>query len=167
MRQLVIEFPTQRKYEQVSKLNEQDGILNDVPLQMIAPVDAPNRRTKNTEIKKAKNPKGKSMEIYFSNKDKEAFNCKEIIELLKTVTDDGPCYEKLVKEFIVNTTAECNVEGGKMYDRGKCVIFSPSNFNDYLVRSKYAGYDKASSIYKIMTKENEVEEDEEAGSEEE
>ena len=40
-----------------------------------------------------------------------------------------PCYEKLVKEFIVKITSECIVEGNKEYikvcDRGKCVKFSP------------------------------------------
>lgn len=40
-----------------------------------------------------------------------------------------PCYEKLVKEFIVKITSECVVEGNKEYikvcDRGKCVKFSP------------------------------------------
>lgn len=39
---------------------------------------------------------------------KEAFDCKYIMELIKDV---GHCYEKLVKEFIMNITAECNIEG--------------------------------------------------------
>lgn len=54
-----------------------------------------------------------------------------------------------------------------MYDRGKCVKFSPSNINDYLGRSKSAGSDKDPSIDKIMTKEKEVEEEEETDNEEE
>lgn len=40
----------------------------------------------------------------------------------------GRSHEKLVKEFIVNLTIECNVEGRKefikVYVRGKCVDFS-------------------------------------------
>lgn len=46
----------------------------------------------------------------------EALECKEIIELLekaelmKTVKDLGNCYEKLVKEFIVNITTDCSEE---------------------------------------------------------
>lgn len=34
---------------------------------------------------------------------------------MKTTTDVGHCYEKLVKEFIINTSVECNVEGNKEY----------------------------------------------------
>ena len=50
---------------------------------------------------------------------KEAIDCQEIMDLLKddgvmkTVSDVGPCYEKLVKEFIVNISDECNVGGRK------------------------------------------------------
>jgi hypothetical protein len=44
----------------------------------------------------------------------EALNCKEIMEyieaakLMKSVTNLGVCYERLVKEFIVNITDECS-----------------------------------------------------------
>lgn len=92
---------------------------------------------------------------------KEALNCKEIMELLKPiglmkiVTDVGPGYQKLVKEFIVNLTVEYNIEGIntyiKVYDIGKFVKFSPSIINDYLGRSKSAWSDKVPSIDKIMT----------------
>lgn len=55
----------------------------------------------------------------------------------------GPCYEKLVKEFIVKITGECNVEGNKeyrnVYVRGNFVKFSHSIINDYLERSKMSG----------------------------
>lgn len=49
----------------------------------------------------------------------DALNCKEIIDLIKVVglmkigSHIGPCYEKLVKEFIVNITVESNVESNK------------------------------------------------------
>lgn len=58
---LVTDFPTQRKDEQVSKLYEQDVILNVVPLQMIVPVDVPKTKAKDIEIKKENTPKGKSV----------------------------------------------------------------------------------------------------------
>lgn len=50
---------------------------------------------------------------------KEALECKKIIKLVKVVglmrivPDSGPCYEKLVNEFIMNISIECNVEGRK------------------------------------------------------
>lgn len=31
------------------------------------------------------------------------------VGLMKIVTDIGPCYEKIVKEFIVNLSCECVV----------------------------------------------------------
>lgn len=84
---------------------------------------------------------------------KEAFDCKEIMELLKIVTDVGHCYEKLINKFIMNITIGCNVacnkEYRKVYDRGKCVNFPPSNVNDYLGGSKFAGSNKVPSIDKI------------------
>ncbi|XP_050895811.1 uncharacterized protein LOC127102486 [Lathyrus oleraceus] len=90
---------------------------------------------------------------------KEYFDCKERMKflkaagLMKIVTDGGPCYEKLVKEFIVNINVKCNVEGNKeyrkVYDRGKCVKFSFSVINDYLVKSKSSRSDKVPSIDKI------------------
>jgi len=49
--------------------------------------------------------------------------------LMKTVCNLGECYEKLVKEFIVNILAECDNplsrEYQKVYVRGECVNFSP------------------------------------------
>lgn len=59
---LATKFPTQRKVDQVAKLDEQDVVLNVVPLQMIIPVDVPKARAKDTEIKNEKSPKGKSMQ---------------------------------------------------------------------------------------------------------
>lgn len=53
--------------------------------------------------------------------------------LIKTATDVGPYYEKLFKEFIMNITVECNVEGNKecrnVHDRGKYLKLSPSTVN--------------------------------------
>ncbi|XP_050897456.1 uncharacterized protein LOC127104309 [Lathyrus oleraceus] len=58
--------------------------------------------------------------------------------LRKTVTRFSKCYEKLVKEFIVNLSEECadgkSMEFRKVYVRGKCVNFSPSVINKYLGR---------------------------------
>lgn len=53
----------------------------------------------------------------------------KVVGLMNIVTDVGLCYEKMVNEVIVSITAECNVESRKeyrmVYDRGKCVKFSP------------------------------------------
>lgn len=52
---------------------------------------------------------------------KEALDFTEIIEFLKAarlvkmVTDIGPCHEKLVKEFIMNLSLDCNIEGSQDY----------------------------------------------------
>lgn len=73
--------------------------------------------------------------------------------LMKTITDIGLFYEKLVKKFIVYISPDCNIEGSqkymKVYVRGKCVKFSPSIINDYLGRSKSVKSNKTSSIDKI------------------
>lgn len=53
----------------------------------------------------------------------EALDCKEIMNLLKVVglmkkiINIVPCYEKLVREFIVNISYGYNVEGSKEYMR--------------------------------------------------
>lgn len=56
-------------------------------------------------------------------------------ELMKTMSDIGPCYEKLVKEFIVNISNECKIEGRKglmkVHVRGYCVKLSPKIINEY------------------------------------
>ncbi|WJX45738.1 hypothetical protein P8452_32599 [Trifolium repens] len=81
----------------------------------------------------------------------EAFEKKEIIALiekaglLKTVTGMGECYEKLVKEFLVNIPEDCDnplsKEHHKVYVRGKCVHFSPAVINKAL-GNKEDGYAK-------------------------
>ncbi|KAK2417090.1 hypothetical protein QL285_039429 [Trifolium repens] len=79
----------------------------------------------------------------------EALEQKEIIALIekaglmKTVTGIGECYEKLVKEFLVNIPEDCDnplsKEHHKVYVRGKCVIFSPAIINKAL-GNKEDGY---------------------------
>ncbi|CAI8589659.1 unnamed protein product [Vicia faba] len=51
---LVTKFPTHRKDDQVAKLDEQDGVLNVVPLKMIVPVYFLNTRAKNVDFNKNK-----------------------------------------------------------------------------------------------------------------
>ncbi|KAK2445369.1 hypothetical protein QL285_016309 [Trifolium repens] len=79
----------------------------------------------------------------------EALEQKEIIGLIekagsmKTVTGIGECYEKLVKEFLVNIPEDCDnplsKEHHKVYVKGKCVMFSPAIINKYL-GNKENGY---------------------------
>ncbi|KAK2445249.1 bromodomain-containing protein [Trifolium repens] len=79
----------------------------------------------------------------------EALECKEVMDLIlqaglmKTVSGIGRCYEKLVKEFIVNIGEDCDNKLSKEYHqvfvRGKCVQFSPAVINIYLGRREY-GY---------------------------
>jgi len=73
---------------------------------------------------------------------KEAVNMTNVMDmiketgLLKTVCNLGNCYEKLVKEFLVDIFEECdnslNQEYHKMYVRGECVYFSPNIINKFL-----------------------------------
>ncbi|KAK2352930.1 hypothetical protein QL285_090623 [Trifolium repens] len=79
----------------------------------------------------------------------EALEQKEIIALIekaglmKTVSGIGDCYEKLVKEFLVNIPEDCDnplsKEHHKVYVRGKCVHFSPAIINKFL-GNKEDGY---------------------------
>ena len=56
--------------------------------------------------------------------------------LLKTICNLGNCYEKLVKEFLVNISEECDnslsQEYQKVYVKGECVHFSPNIINRIL-----------------------------------
>lgn len=91
---------------------------------------------------------------------KKDLDCEDIIELLKVVglmnivIDIDPCYVKLVNEFIMNISPDCNIEGIQeymnIYVRGKCVNFSPSIINNHLGKIKSLGSDKASSIDKVV-----------------
>ncbi|KAK2403694.1 hypothetical protein QL285_053107 [Trifolium repens] len=79
----------------------------------------------------------------------EALECKEVMDLIlqaglmKTVNGLGSCYEKLVKEFIVNIGEDygnrLSKEFHQVFVRGKCVQFSPAVINAYLGRREY-GY---------------------------
>ncbi|KAK2400019.1 hypothetical protein QL285_049759 [Trifolium repens] len=79
----------------------------------------------------------------------EALEQKEIIALIekaglmKTVSGIGECYEKLVKEFLVNIPEDCDnplsKKHHKVYVRGKCVHFSPAIINKFL-GNKEDGY---------------------------
>jgi hypothetical protein len=61
---------------------------------------------------------------------KKAFECKGVMELLevvgmmRTVTNLGDYYKRLVKEFIVNISEDCSEgdeEARKVYVRGRCI----------------------------------------------
>src|ERR1044072_3464319 len=76
----------------------------------------------------------------------DALRCKAIVSLLKTVGlmgtvyKFGRCYDRLVKEFIVNVSLEVGRPGHedhyKVYVRGCCVNFSPAEINKFLGRSE-------------------------------
>ncbi|XP_045791755.1 uncharacterized protein LOC123886481 [Trifolium pratense] len=68
---------------------------------------------------------------------KDILECEEVVNLMiKTVRGLGSCYEKLVREFVVNIPAGCDNpldrEYQKVYVRGKCVEFSPAVINKAL-----------------------------------
>ncbi|XP_058747157.1 uncharacterized protein LOC131620161 [Vicia villosa] len=77
-----------------------------------------------------------------------ALENKEVLELiqeaglLKTVCNLPKCYEKLVKEFVVNLSEYCgnsrSADYIKVFVRGKCVSFSPSVINKFLGRTDEA-----------------------------
>ncbi|XP_058784336.1 uncharacterized protein LOC131659118 [Vicia villosa] len=74
-----------------------------------------------------------------------ALENKEVLELiqeaglLKTVCNLPKCYEKLVKELVVNLSEDCgnnrSVDFRKVFVRGNCVSFSPSVINNFLERT--------------------------------
>ncbi|XP_050908144.1 uncharacterized protein LOC127121742 [Lathyrus oleraceus] len=75
---------------------------------------------------------------------KDALKCNEVMELIefaglmKTVTHFGPCYENLVKEFVVTIPDgyddKMSVDYGKVYVRGNVITFSPTVINKFLGR---------------------------------
>ncbi|XP_058783608.1 uncharacterized protein LOC131658318 [Vicia villosa] len=77
-----------------------------------------------------------------------ALENKEVLELiqeaglLKTVCNLPKCYEKLVKEFVVNLSEDCGNSRSayykKVFVRGKCVSFSPFVINKFLERTDEA-----------------------------
>ncbi|XP_058756892.1 uncharacterized protein LOC131630117 [Vicia villosa] len=70
--------------------------------------------------------------------DNEVLELIQEAGLLKTVCNLPKCYEKLVKEFVVNLSEECDNNRSayyrKLFVRGKCVSFSPSVINKFLGR---------------------------------
>jgi len=72
----------------------------------------------------------------------EAVKIKSVRELIKrarlmkTVSNLGECYEKLVEEFLVNVSENCDnplsKEYQKVYVREECVNFSPNIINRFL-----------------------------------
>ncbi|WJX72534.1 hypothetical protein P8452_56403 [Trifolium repens] len=76
----------------------------------------------------------------------EALQCKEVMKLIKraglmkTVSGLSDCYEKVVKEFLVNIPAGCDNPLDKEYQtvfvRGKEIHFSPTIINKFLGRSE-------------------------------
>jgi hypothetical protein len=55
--------------------------------------------------------------------------------LMKTMTNIGRCYQKLIREFITNIPKECNEESEefrKVHVRGICIKFSPTTINECL-----------------------------------
>ncbi|XP_058745841.1 uncharacterized protein LOC131618689 [Vicia villosa] len=74
-----------------------------------------------------------------------ALENKEVLELiqeaglLKNVCKLPKCYEKLVKEFVVNLSEEYgnsrSVDFRKVFVRGKCVSFSPYVINNFLEKT--------------------------------
>ena len=73
---------------------------------------------------------------------KKIMNLIDEAGLRKSVSGFGDCYEKLVKEFIVNIPQNCDSPMSKefinVFVRGKCVGFSPDVINRYLSRSEEA-----------------------------
>ncbi|XP_057432348.1 uncharacterized protein LOC130725111 [Lotus japonicus] len=73
--------------------------------------------------------------------------------LRKTVMDIGKCYEKLVKEFLVNLTDDVGIPGSaefrKVYVRGKCVTFALAVINQALGRSVVEFVEEELSLEKV------------------
>ncbi|XP_050875114.1 uncharacterized protein LOC127078725 [Lathyrus oleraceus] len=77
---------------------------------------------------------------------KDALKCKEVVELtevaglMKTVTQFGPCYESLAKEFVVTIPDGCDdaksADYEKVYVRGNVVTLSPAVINKFLGRTE-------------------------------
>ncbi|CAJ2666907.1 unnamed protein product [Trifolium pratense] len=75
----------------------------------------------------------------------DILECPSVVEaleyagLMKTVVGLDKCFDRLVKEFLINVAADCNnpasPEYRQVFVRGKCVQFSPIVINQYLQRS--------------------------------
>ncbi|XP_057444278.1 uncharacterized protein LOC130736465 [Lotus japonicus] len=86
----------------------------------------------------------------------DVLECKEVVALIenaglmKTILKVGRCYEKLVREFLVNLSVEVglpeSVEFRKVFVRAKCVEFSPVVINKALGRSAVEFVDEELSL---------------------
>ncbi|XP_050916070.1 uncharacterized protein LOC127131179 [Lathyrus oleraceus] len=93
------------------------------------------------------------MEVCYSKEDrferelgKDTLKCNKVVELIedaglmKSVTKFGPCYESLVKEFVVTIPDGCDDEKSadyrKVYVRGNVVTISPAVINKFLGRAE-------------------------------
>ncbi|CAJ2667395.1 unnamed protein product [Trifolium pratense] len=75
----------------------------------------------------------------------DILQCQSVVEaieyagLMKTVCGLDKCYDRLVKEFLINVADNCNdptsPEYRQVFVRGKCVKFSPTVINQHLQRS--------------------------------
>ncbi|XP_057453999.1 uncharacterized protein LOC130745652 [Lotus japonicus] len=82
--------------------------------------------------------------------------CKEVVALIekaglmKTILKVGRCYEKLVREFLVNLCVEVglpeSIEFRKVFVRAQCVEFSPAVINKALGRSVVEFVDEELSL---------------------
>ncbi|XP_057426115.1 uncharacterized protein LOC130719511 [Lotus japonicus] len=88
--------------------------------------------------------------------DSDVLECKEVVALIekaglmKTILKVGSCYERLVREFLVNLSVEVglpeSVEFRKVFVRAKCVEFSPAVINKALGRSVVEFVDEELSL---------------------
>ncbi|PNY16757.1 envelope-like protein, partial [Trifolium pratense] len=79
------------------------------------------------------------------NLKEDVLECQNVVEaieyagLMKTVCGLDKCYDRLVKEFLINVAKNCDdpesPEYRQVFVRGKCVKFSPSVINQCLQRN--------------------------------
>ncbi|XP_057443976.1 uncharacterized protein LOC130736147 [Lotus japonicus] len=81
---------------------------------------------------------------------KEVVALIEKAGLMKNILRVGRCYEKLVREFLVNLSVEVglpeSIEFRKVFVRAKCVEFSPAVINEALGRSVVEFVDEELSL---------------------
>ncbi|XP_058762591.1 uncharacterized protein LOC131635971 [Vicia villosa] len=89
---------------------------------------------------------------------KEIFELIQEARLLKTVYNIPKCYERLVKEYLVNLSEDCgnkkSVDFRKVFVRGKCASFSPSLINNFLERTDEAQPELEvidNKVYQVIT----------------
>ncbi|XP_057444175.1 uncharacterized protein LOC130736356 [Lotus japonicus] len=118
------------------------------------------QEVKSKSVKKKKVPKWKYVCQRRAAKEREVgsdvLECKEVVALIekaglmKTILKVGRCYEKLVREFLVNLSVEVglpeSIEFRKVFVRAKCVEFSPAVINKALGRSVFEFVDEELSL---------------------